>query len=105
MLDCCLRWKKLAFTGMAGLEDCRCAEMTVKVRVFGYLNQYCDDFGRNERSIPLADHSTANDLLSLLGIPETEDLLLFINQTIHTEKHILLANNDTIWIYPLLCEG
>lgn len=83
----------------------QCEEMTVKVRVFGYLNRFCESFGWNERAVALPEHSTAGDLLAILGIPETEDLLLFVNQTIHTEKNISLTHDDTVWIYPLLCEG
>ena len=79
--------------------------MTVQVRVFGYLNRYCEAFGRHERFVTLPEHSTAGDLLILLNIPEKEDLLLFVNQTIHLQKQIRLSQGDTVWIYPLLCEG
>jgi sulfur carrier protein ThiS len=79
--------------------------MTVKVRVFGYLKEYCRDFGLDERSVTLPEPSTAKELLGLLGIPENEDLLLVVNQKVHTERGMVLARNDTVWVYPLMCEG
>jgi sulfur carrier protein ThiS len=79
--------------------------MIVKVRVLGYLKEYCRGFGWNERALTLPERSTAKELLRIIGIPEKESLILFVNHSIRLESGVRLREDDTVWIYPLMCDG
>jgi len=79
--------------------------MMIKVRVFGYLKKYCHRDASQALECVLPEPATGKDLLDLLGIPPTEDLILMVNNGNARGKEILLHEDDEISIYPYLGGG
>jgi len=79
--------------------------MMVKLRLFGYLRQFCSRETSKEFEFELPDRSTGKDLLALLGFPEKEDVILVINNVCNQERGKRLKENDEVLIYPYLGGG
>jgi len=79
--------------------------MMVKVRVFGYLKKYCNRETSKPFECVLPEHATGKDLLTLLGFPAEEDLILVVNNVNAQKKEILLHEQDEVFIYPYLGGG
>jgi len=75
--------------------------MKVNVRLFASIRKYSD---KRNLEIDIQEHSTVGDLLSKLGIPQDEPLLVIVNE--YTErKNTLLKEDDTICIFPIIAGG
>ena len=78
--------------------------MNVRVRVFGYLKEYCKKPSLNDLRVTVAEKATAKDLLKSLNILE-EEVILLINDVYSHQKEKELKENDMVWIYPFLDGG
>jgi len=79
--------------------------MKLTVRVFGYLRTLCDRHTSQAFVLELPNKSTARDVLALLGIPETEDVMMVVNNATVSDRDQELENHDEVLVYPFLGGG
>lgn len=74
--------------------------ITVHVKLFATLRQYRPGLGIGEAfSVELPDGATVEDLLQVLGLPEEEVKIIFVNALFRDPDHAL-ANGDELGIFP-----
>ena len=79
--------------------------MKITVRIFGYLRMYGNRRSSEEFTIDVQPQATAQDLLKALAIPETEDVVVVINNNIAPVKSQVLREHDVVLVYPFLGGG
>jgi sulfur carrier protein ThiS len=77
----------------------------IELRVFGELRNYIEKMEIGEsRTVRCDDGSTAKDILSRLGIPETEAKIILVNGRAK-EVDDKLNDGDRLAIFPAVAGG
>jgi len=75
--------------------------MKINVRFFASIRKFS---GKDNLEINIQEGSSVKDLLSKIGIPEEEPLLVILNE--HTRgKETMLQDGDTLCLFPVIAGG
>jgi len=74
--------------------------MNVKIKLFASLRT----FGPDEQWIELPDHTSINDVVKILHIPETIRILMIVNGEHRPADHAL-QNGDELALFPPIAGG
>ena len=74
--------------------------MTVTVKLFATLR----NFGPVEQEVKLAEHSTLEDLIRTLNLPDKIPLLRIVNGE-HRPVHYRLKEGDEVALFPPIAGG
>jgi molybdopterin synthase sulfur carrier subunit len=74
--------------------------ITVHVKLFATLRGYRPGLGLGEAfPVELPDGATVGQLVRLLGLPEEEVKMIFVNGIVRDREHVL-ADGDELGIFP-----
>ena len=75
--------------------------MKVNVKLFATVRKFSD---KENLEINIEEGSSVKDVLSKIGIPEDEPLLVILNE--YTQgKETLLQDGDTLCLFPIIAGG
>ena len=75
--------------------------MKVNVKLFATVRKFSD---KQNLEVNIEEGSSVKDLLSKIGIPEDEPLLVILNE--YTQgKETLLQDGDTLCLFPIIAGG
>ena len=73
---------------------------TVHVKLFATLRKYRPDLGLGEAfAVEVPDGATVADLVRLLGLPEDQVRIVFVNAVASEQDHVL-SEGDQVSIFP-----
>jgi len=75
--------------------------MKVNVRLFASIRKFSE---KNNLEINIKEGSSVKDLLSAIGIPQDEPLLVIVNEYTRG-KETLLQEGDTLCLFPIIAGG
>jgi len=75
--------------------------MKINVKLFASIRKFS---GKDNLEINIEEGSSVKDLLSKIGIPEDEPLLVILNESTRG-KETLLQNGDTLCLFPIIAGG
>jgi molybdopterin converting factor small subunit len=79
--------------------------ITVHVRVFATLRQYCPDLRLGETmAVELAEGGTVGELIRQLELPGDLVKIVFVNHAIRRDEH-MLGEGDEVGIFPPVAGG
>jgi sulfur-carrier protein len=74
--------------------------ITVYAKLFATLRNYRPGLGLGEAfPVELPDGATVGQLIRLLGLPEGEVKMIFVNGIVRDREHVL-ADGDELGIFP-----
>jgi len=75
--------------------------LKVNVKLFATVRKFSD---KQNLEVNIEEGSSVKDLLSKIGIPEDEPLLVILNE--YTQgKETLLQDGDTLCLFPIIAGG
>ena len=75
-------------------------EITIKIRVIGTLIR----FSKNHGSVKIKKGLNIRCLLSEIGIPEKNVMLIIVNGE-QVDKNYILSDGDEVILYPVIAGG
>lgn len=77
------------------------SHLKVNVKLFATVRKFSD---KENLEINIEEGSSVKDVLSKIGIPEDEPLLVILNE--YTQgKETLLQDGDTLCLFPIIAGG
>ena len=77
----------------------------VKVRLYGMLRKYSPRTGVGEAmAVPIPENAHLPELVALLGVPEKEVKLTFVNNQQQSDDY-QLQDGDKVALFPLVAGG
>lgn len=75
-------------------------EITIKIRVIGTLIR----FSKNQGCVKIKRGLNIRSLLSEIGIPEKNVMLIIVNGE-QVDKNYILSDDDEVILYPVIAGG
>ncbi len=75
--------------------------LKVNVKLFASIRKFS---GKDNLEINIEEGSSVKDILSKIGIPQDEPLLVIVNEYTR-EKKALLQEGDTLCLFPIIAGG